>query len=479
MYASFHLKCLLFVIKMYFFCHDHMLFFTTGVFHAESLRRVWVCVSLVWGMERFWSSWWPGSLPHRFLWVAEVDWPQIYQTGSFNIRIHVALQPAAGWSLYYSTYKEALNVCCEKTPFKCLKEVSFADGAFFPLCLLRPRVCVTLTLHHFHSLRVCPALLWRATISFQGSVWINNRSRVVQSDYITYDGVIHHVSTLLTPYSLKDKQEHQTQQVTHANKPLMINSPWLTPEWGPSPTLSSDEPNLSSCVLRLHTLLQINRGKLATGDQYSRVTVNPVSALCRTMQVLAALCICTSHSSCAVNTSQTRVADGDDYPGFSLFRRRGSSLPSPCPSTSPSQCSGPQTRRWAPCRPQGSAGCPARITEKSWLPSWKPISYAAPRCVFSVRGDPHLTDVLLRISESWHELSFMVYGTVVLLSTHISLLSGNESVLFPHSLLTWCTTSYLSWLCTIVPHQSSLIQAFKKEKPTIQSGWQLAFDTTV
>ncbi|XP_047195245.1 stabilin-1 [Hippoglossus stenolepis] len=39
----------------------------------------------------------------------------------------------------------------------------------------------------------------------QGSVWINNRSRIVKSDYTTPDGVIHHIDALLTPYQLQDK----------------------------------------------------------------------------------------------------------------------------------------------------------------------------------------------------------------------------------------------------------------------------------
>jgi len=36
-------------------------------------------------------------------------------------------------------------------------------------------------------------------------VWVNNRSRIVKSDYTTANGVIHHVDTLLTPYRLQDK----------------------------------------------------------------------------------------------------------------------------------------------------------------------------------------------------------------------------------------------------------------------------------
>ncbi|XP_075993005.1 stabilin-1, partial [Genypterus blacodes] len=39
----------------------------------------------------------------------------------------------------------------------------------------------------------------------QGTVWINNVSRIVRSDYTTSDGVIHHISSLLTPYQLQDK----------------------------------------------------------------------------------------------------------------------------------------------------------------------------------------------------------------------------------------------------------------------------------
>lgn len=94
------LKVSLFVIKMFFFCWEHILFFTTPLLHVESQKWVWVCVSLVWGMERLLSSWWPGSLPHRFLWVAEVDWPQIHQNGRFSVRTYVALQPAAGISYF-------------------------------------------------------------------------------------------------------------------------------------------------------------------------------------------------------------------------------------------------------------------------------------------------------------------------------------------------------------------------------------------
>ncbi|XP_019952412.2 stabilin-1 [Paralichthys olivaceus] len=39
----------------------------------------------------------------------------------------------------------------------------------------------------------------------QGSVWINNSSRIVKSDYTTQDGIIHYIDALLTPYQLQDR----------------------------------------------------------------------------------------------------------------------------------------------------------------------------------------------------------------------------------------------------------------------------------
>ncbi|XP_077459834.1 stabilin-1 isoform X3 [Stigmatopora argus] len=40
----------------------------------------------------------------------------------------------------------------------------------------------------------------------QGSVWVNNASRIVKSDYATSNGVIHHLSNMLTPYRLESKE---------------------------------------------------------------------------------------------------------------------------------------------------------------------------------------------------------------------------------------------------------------------------------
>ncbi|KAM4587188.1 stabilin-1 [Odontesthes bonariensis] len=52
----------------------------------------------------------------------------------------------------------------------------------------------------------------------QGSVWINNRSRIVRSDYTTSKGIIHHIDTLLTPFQLGDKPllEAKTMNLTTA-----------------------------------------------------------------------------------------------------------------------------------------------------------------------------------------------------------------------------------------------------------------------
>ncbi|XP_071349438.1 stabilin-1 [Trachinotus anak] len=47
----------------------------------------------------------------------------------------------------------------------------------------------------------------------QGSVWINNISRIVKSDYTTSNGVIHHIDTMLTPYSLQGRKHIETQMM--------------------------------------------------------------------------------------------------------------------------------------------------------------------------------------------------------------------------------------------------------------------------
>ncbi|KAM9361358.1 stabilin-1 [Symphorus nematophorus] len=67
--------------------------------------------------------------------------------------------------------------------------------------------CETLTLSDLKTTKLAVAQSGH-TLHFslqEGSVWINNRSRIVKSDYTTSNGVIHHIDTMLTPYRLQDK----------------------------------------------------------------------------------------------------------------------------------------------------------------------------------------------------------------------------------------------------------------------------------
>ncbi|XP_074543757.1 stabilin-1 isoform X2 [Halichoeres trimaculatus] len=67
--------------------------------------------------------------------------------------------------------------------------------------------CETLTLSDLKTTStVVSTSGGRLHFSFQnGSVWINNVSRIVESDYTTSNGVIHRVDKMLTPYKLRDK----------------------------------------------------------------------------------------------------------------------------------------------------------------------------------------------------------------------------------------------------------------------------------
>lgn len=49
--------------------------------------------------------------------------------------------------------------------------------------------------------------------SLQGSVWINNSSRIIKSDYTTSNGIIHHIDSLLTPYRLQDQPNIRPNEV--------------------------------------------------------------------------------------------------------------------------------------------------------------------------------------------------------------------------------------------------------------------------
>uniref|UniRef100_A0A671XZ96 Stabilin 1 n=1 Tax=Sparus aurata TaxID=8175 RepID=A0A671XZ96_SPAAU len=67
--------------------------------------------------------------------------------------------------------------------------------------------CETLTLADLKTTKLAVSTLGYM-LSFsvqQGSVLVNNRSRIVKSDYTTFNGVIHHIDTMLTPYRLQDK----------------------------------------------------------------------------------------------------------------------------------------------------------------------------------------------------------------------------------------------------------------------------------
>ncbi|XP_044021475.1 stabilin-1 isoform X3 [Siniperca chuatsi] len=72
--------------------------------------------------------------------------------------------------------------------------------------------CETLTLSDLKTTKLAVSTSGH-TLHFslqQGSVWVNNRSRIVKSDYTTANGVIHHIDTLLTPYRLQDKPSLQS-----------------------------------------------------------------------------------------------------------------------------------------------------------------------------------------------------------------------------------------------------------------------------
>ncbi|XP_076599998.1 stabilin-1 [Chaetodon auriga] len=80
-------------------------------------------------------------------------------------------------------------------------------GRLADLVLYHVVSCETLTLSDLKTTKLAVSMSGY-TLHFslqQGSVWVNNRSRIVKSDYTTSNGVIHHIDTLLTPYRLQDK----------------------------------------------------------------------------------------------------------------------------------------------------------------------------------------------------------------------------------------------------------------------------------
>uniref|UniRef100_G3NIT0 Stabilin 1 n=1 Tax=Gasterosteus aculeatus TaxID=69293 RepID=G3NIT0_GASAC len=76
--------------------------------------------------------------------------------------------------------------------------------------------CETLTLSDLKTTKVAVATSGH-TLHFslrEGSVWVNNGTRIVRSDYVTSNGVIHHLDALLTPYRLQDKPRLPADSVT-------------------------------------------------------------------------------------------------------------------------------------------------------------------------------------------------------------------------------------------------------------------------
>ncbi|XP_037346204.2 stabilin-1 [Pungitius pungitius] len=79
--------------------------------------------------------------------------------------------------------------------------------------------CETLTLSDLKTTKAVVATSGH-TLHFslrEGSVWVNNMTRIVRSDYITSNGVIHHVDALLTPYKLQDKRRLKADSMNYTS----------------------------------------------------------------------------------------------------------------------------------------------------------------------------------------------------------------------------------------------------------------------
>ncbi|KAK5871975.1 hypothetical protein PBY51_012712 [Eleginops maclovinus] len=75
--------------------------------------------------------------------------------------------------------------------------------------------CETLTLSDLKTSKLAVSTSGH-TLYFslqEGSVMVNNRSRIIKSDYTTSNGVIHHIDTVLTPYKLQDKPRIQSAEM--------------------------------------------------------------------------------------------------------------------------------------------------------------------------------------------------------------------------------------------------------------------------
>lgn len=95
----------------------------------------------------------------------------------------------------------------------------------------------------------------------QGAVWINNRSKIVQSDYTTSNGVIHHVDTLLTPYRLQDKPAIKANTVSLSSKRAHDGLDLPDRRCDMLISLCPDELHRCRSLLWLHEVLQTRGGE--------------------------------------------------------------------------------------------------------------------------------------------------------------------------------------------------------------------------
>ncbi|XP_068598387.1 stabilin-1 [Brachionichthys hirsutus] len=82
--------------------------------------------------------------------------------------------------------------------------------------------CETLTLNDLKTTKMAVSMSGHM-LHFslkEGSVWVNNRSKIVKSDYITSNGIIHHIDVLLTPYRLQTKPALQYRMVNFTSAAL-------------------------------------------------------------------------------------------------------------------------------------------------------------------------------------------------------------------------------------------------------------------
>lgn len=117
----------------------------------------------------------------------------------------------------------------------------FTTAAFYPH---QPSSCACV-LFIFSTWWPRPEVPLHACLTLSGpplqhSVWINNSSRIVKSDYTTSNGVIHYVDKLLTPYALQNVTSHQLDVVQQVGRGqsmqrLAIKQASLTVTSFPSP----------------------------------------------------------------------------------------------------------------------------------------------------------------------------------------------------------------------------------------------------